>query len=206
MHTHTHTLSRDPSHCLAAWRNVFRELNKMTPSQIQAEYAYLSPPPSIAKIADFTTWVAAWENRIADLYKINPQYRIADIQTRNIVVSCVDKDTKSIIDIESAKGNLLGWNDLKDYLTAMGTNRRATEATGKGPTPTIMHAGSEPDTDDKAAYSHDAWNWLLSTQDGVQYVKDHPEEEDAQKHISIMYLKGGFKGNGKSNQKGKDSK
>lgn len=107
-------------------------------------------------MADFTAWVAPWESRFADLVKVNHR-----AEKRHIVVPCLDAATKTVVDNEVAKGKLLTWEQSRDYLTAIGTNRGASEATFKGPAPMIMHApgGScDDDTAKSITYTDEEWN------------------------------------------------
>lgn len=90
----THTLAEKATDSLTAWRNVYRELNNVTPSQVRAEHSFLSNPPDTPQVADLTTWVAALENKIDDLVKVNPDCQFSDTQRRNIVVNVVDKDKR----------------------------------------------------------------------------------------------------------------
>ena len=158
----------------------------MTPQQISQSYQDLSKPPGPNAIADFNTWVARWETRIAELEKANGQYVVHDPQRRLIAINCPEKgckEARAAVESENRKGHLMEWSELNAYLVALSTSRQATEA-GSGPAPMVMRAAEQPEA--ARQYTDQAWQAFRMTDDGVRYVKVHPDDAEAQSWVNAM--------------------
>ena len=59
-----------------------------------------------------------------ELEIVHPQYKIGEDQRRLIVMGALDAGTQKTLTIETNKGNLMTWKELRDFLTGLSINER----------------------------------------------------------------------------------
>ena len=119
------------------------------------------------------------------------------------------KDMQKMIDAELAKGNLLDWKPMRDFLISFSDSESVASNTKPVP---IAAAVTDEQPPTEPTYSDEDWHWFLKTEDGIQYVKENPNDQTAQEQLQAMHAKGSLKGASKgsggtwkeSKGKGKD--
>ena len=175
---------------LEALRTLYKATTMRGPAQLQAEHRYLNNPthkPQSA--ADVPQWIQEWEYRMDQLAVASSDYSIPNTQRRNVLYESLPSAIKVAVDAETGKGNLITYETLKAFVKSVGTTELLSKQ--KNPTPIALNMVDSPSTEPASPeWSKDEWMQWMQTDEGSEFARQNPDNEDVLQIIGSLTLQG----------------
>ena len=175
---------------LEAFRVMYQETTMKGPAQLQSEHRYLNNPTDKPKNnSDLPQWIREWEHRIKELSAASSDYDIPNAQKRNILYQVLPQQLKQNVDTEIGKGNLMTYDQLKEFTKTAGLNERRLHQTT--PVPLSLNSVAE---EPEVKYIQKEWFSWLNNGEGQEYIRNSPNDEVAMKMLGSMAAQATGKG------------